>query len=119
MAKKPGVMLYFELLQVVRSLTNEEKGCLLEAILIYGRDGEEQDLPGRLQILWPLIRSRLDVDSDRYNKTVIRKRYAAYVRYAKQNGNEPLDYLSWQIQKGYSVVDGEYHPEETEYLTVI
>lgn len=66
MAKKPGVMLYFEIRPCLAHLSNEEKGQLFEAILAYGEDGELPTLDDRLEIAWAFIRQRVDADNEKY-----------------------------------------------------
>ena len=97
MAKiKPGVMIYFELAGVLATLTDAQAGKLFRAILEYGRDKTIPDLPGRLQCIWPIIQMRLDTDDDRYHQTTARRQYAAYVRWAKKNGEEkPMTFDEW------------------------
>ena len=113
---KPGVMIYFDVLPAMEHLSYTDKGRLFEAILRYGKYHVESNLSKRTEVLWPLIRMRLDTDEIRYQNTVTRRRYAAYVRWAKNEGKEPLDYVAWQEEKGYAVCDEEYIPLEPVFL---
>ena len=116
MNEKPGVMLYFDLLPTLEELSNADKGLLLEAILKYGKRREEIKLSKRTEVIWPLIRMRLDTDEMRYLRTVTRRQYAAYVRWAKRMGKDPVDFITWQERKGYAVNDEEMICLEPEFL---
>jgi len=95
MSEKPGVMIYFEIMETVRLLNDTQAATLFRAILEYGITKKEPQLPDDLLILWPLIRMRLDTDDDRYYKVAQKKRYGAYVRWARYNNSEPLPFEQW------------------------
>lgn len=76
MAKKPGVMLYFETRPCLARLSCEEKGQLFEAILAYGEDGEAPAFDDRLEIAWSFIRQRIDADNEKYQAKCERAREA-------------------------------------------
>ena len=84
-------------------LTDAEKGKLFEAILEYGDSGSIPDLEGSLAVIWPLIRRRLDTDNIQYDKIVVKRKYAAYTRWAKQHGEEAESYESWLYNNGYDL----------------
>ena len=92
---KPGIMLYFEICPCLKLMTQNEKGELLDAMMAYGQSGEEPELTEKLQIIWPLIRDKLDRDTDRYNRIVIRNEYASYAKSAAKNQEEKLSYSQW------------------------
>ena len=95
MKKKPGVMVYFELRGMLRLLPDAEKGQLFEAILAYGETGEVPELSPTLKVAWPLIQMRLDLDSSRYDLTVMKRRYAAYTRWAREHGEHIQTFEEW------------------------
>ena len=95
MAKKPGVMIYFDILETLRRLSDEEAGILFRAIMEYGATRQMPDLPGPLVILWPLIQMRLDFDDQRYRETTQKRRYATYCRDQKNRGQTPLPFSQW------------------------
>jgi len=106
--QKPGVMVYFDLLPALKQMSNAEAGILFKAILEYGRHNIPESvpqLPGKLAVVWPLVQQRLDSDEMRYLQAVTKKRYAAYVRWARRQNVEPKDYVSWQEEKGYTAYD--------------
>ena len=110
MKKKPGVMVYFELRGMLKLLPDEQKGKLFEAILEYGETGSIPELSPTLRVAWPLIQMRLDADTDRYAYVGLKRRYAAYVRWAKEHGEEPIAFSDWVEQKGYTVDENNYDP---------
>lgn len=110
MNQKPGVMMYFDLLPVLRSLSNADKGILFEAILEYGLHRRVIQLSNKTTVLWPLIQQRLDRDEMQYCKAVTKRAYAAYVRWCKYHGQTPLDFTQWQEEKGYCLINEAYEP---------
>ena len=103
MKKKPGVMVYFDLRGMLKLLPDAEKGKLFEAILEYGETGCVGELTDTLRIVWPLIQRRLDVDSLQYDKKVVKKKYAAYTRWASSHGEEVMSYEVWLDSHGYDL----------------
>ena len=101
MKKKPGVMVYFDMRRMVKLLTDEEKGKLFEAILDYGETGQTGELTDTLRIVWPLIQDRLDKDSFQYDKKVVKKKHAAYTRWATEQQEAVMPYAQWLESKGY------------------
>ena len=77
---KPGVMVYFSILEVLPHMTDAEKGVLFEAILRFARDGEEPEWGDNRynRAIWLLIRPSLIADNNRYYEVVARRKYAAY-----------------------------------------
>ena len=102
MKKEPGVMVYFELRGMLKLLPDSEKGKLFEAILEYGETGCVGELTDTLRVAWPLIQMRLDMDNSRYELTVMKRRYAAYTRWAKEQGKEVKTFEEWS---GIPVLD--------------
>ena len=101
MKKKPGVMVYFDLRGMLKLLPDAEKGKLFEAILEYGETGHVGELTDTLKIVWPLIQKRLDVDSLQYDKKVVKKKYAAYTRWANEHRENVMPYGQWLENNGY------------------
>jgi len=95
MQDKPGVMIYFDMLDTVKRLTDIQAGRLFRAILEYGATRREPKLPDNLYLLWPLVQMRLDIDDERYYKVSQKRRYAAYVRWTKSQGTEALPFDQW------------------------
>ena len=59
---RPGIMLYFDILEPIRMLSDEDKGRLLVAMLEYGRDGTMPKLEGPLGIAWSFVYPLIDKD---------------------------------------------------------
>lgn len=95
MQNKPGVMIYFDIQETVKRLSDRSAGILFRAILEYGATKKEPTLPDSLYMLWPMIRMRLDTDDERYHQMSQRRRYAAYTRWCKHDGENPLSYNDW------------------------
>jgi len=108
MKKKPGVMIYFELRGMLKLLPDAEKGQLFEAILEYGETGQLPELSPTLRVAWPLIQMRLDADTNRYTHVGMKRRYAAYVRWAKEHGEEPIAFSEWVDLNGHTVNENNY-----------
>ena len=94
---KPGVMIYFSVLEALAPMSNAEKGVLFEAILRFARDGEEPDFGKfkNLKPLWHLLKASLVADNNRYYQVTAQRQYAAYVRWSKKRGQNALDYDDW------------------------
>ena len=108
MKSKPGVMVYFDLRKMIKLLPDNEKGKLFEAILDYGETGETEELTDTLRIVWPLIQRRLDIDSLRYTQVGLKRKYAAYVRWAKEHHEIPKDFSFWKREKGYETDEQDF-----------
>ena len=94
---KPGVMVYFSILEVLPHMTDAEKGSLFEAILRFARDGQEPEWGENRYIrsIWSLIRPSLVADNKRYYDVAARRKYAAYVRWSKKRGDAVQNYDEW------------------------
>ena len=103
MKKKPGVMVYFDMRRMVKLLSDTEKGKLFEAILDYGETGSVGELTDTLNIIWPLIQNRLDSDSLQYDKKVVKRKYASYVRWTKEHNETTMLYNDWLDTMGYDL----------------
>lgn len=102
-ANKPGVMIYFETLQAIDTLSAEDTKQIMGAILRYARDWESPSLQGALAALWFFIKPSLDRDSARYDEMRTRGLWLTYCRKCKKEGIEPLAIEEWAAQQ---TVDG-------------
>ena len=69
--KRPGVMLYFDWLPALQSLTCEEQGQLLMAVLTYAQTGQIPNFHDRTMIFaWAAIQPHIDADEQRYAEVV-------------------------------------------------
>ena len=104
MKQKPGVMIYFELSDVLDVLSDADAGKLFRIILEYGKTMLEPVIPDNLLVAWPLIRSRLFFDNQRYNNLCLQNAYKSYAHWEKEKGRTPLPFDEWLLSKE--------HPQE-------
>lgn len=93
--KKPGVMIYFETGHAIKALDYETKGRLFEAIMEYAEFGTTPPMDGVLTAVWPFVKDKIDRDAMSYDKTVTKRKRAAYAKwwpdFARENGLDPND----------------------------
>lgn len=88
--KRPGVMFYFEWIEIVEELTAEEQGKLLMGALIYARTGKAPNFTDRaMRVAWRAMQSHVDADEERYNERVQKGEESANRRWEGKK-NEPL-----------------------------
>lgn len=77
---------YFDWLESLSACTDAELGQLLRAMLSYGRDGANPSFPAgsRLELVWGLLRSQVDVSIVAYSKRSASGRKAAGARWEQQ-----------------------------------
>ena len=69
--KRPGVMFYFEWIEIVEELTAEEQGKLLMGALVYAKTGKAPNFTDRaMRVAWRAMQTHVDADEDRYNERV-------------------------------------------------
>ncbi len=86
--KRPGTMVYFNLLDPVEALNMEERGQLFTAILQYGSKGEEPVFSGMLHMAWLFVKRDMDLDKERYSSRCEKSRKAAESRWKEKNTEE-------------------------------
>lgn len=92
---QPGVMLYFDMLEPIKVLPNEDKGRLLIAILEYGKLGIIPEFDGMLALAWGFVRPKIDRDREEYNRSVLRRQYATACRERKKKGEPEITFDEW------------------------
>ena len=92
---QPGVMLYFDILEPIKVLPNEDKGRLLEAILEYGKFGIAPEFDGMLALAWGFVRPKIDRDREEYNRSVLRRQYATACRERKKKNQPEITFDEW------------------------
>lgn len=97
---RPGIMLYFDILEPIRELSDADKGRLLVAMLEYGKSGTVPEFKGRLAMAWGFIKPKLDRDDECYEASKVQRKYAAFCK--KRNGlNLPkITFEEWLTMEG-------------------
>lgn len=98
---RPGVMLYFDMLEPIRVLPDADKGQLLVAILEYGKEGAVPQFDGMLALAWGFVRPKIDRDLEEYERTVLRRQYATFCRERKRKNEPDVSFEDWLIITGY------------------
>lgn len=109
--ERPGIMLYFEMLEPIRVLSDEQKGQLLVAMLEYGQYGVVPEFEGLLAVAWAFLRPKLDRDGQEYRMAVLRRRYAVWCRERKKRGDPEVDFEGYLT--GIGIGDDQCYPTTT------
>lgn len=92
---RPGVMLYFDMLEPLRALSDEERGRILMGILEYARDGTPPEFQGMTALAWSFIKPRVDRDVESYESAMAQRQYATFCK-KRSNLNLPkIPYEQW------------------------
>lgn len=115
---RPGIMLYFDILEPIRVLPDADKGRLLVAMLEYGQSGTVPDFDGMLALAWGFVRPKIDRDFEEYNRSVLRRQYATVCRERKRKGEPEISFDEWvnTIDNQCSSMitnDNQWHPTTT------
>ena len=96
---RPGIMLYFDILEPIRALPDSDKGRLLVAMLEYGQSGKVPQFNGELglTLAWGFVKPKIDKDSEEYNKTVLKRQFATFCRDRKKKGEPDITFEEWLI----------------------
>ena len=92
---RPGIMLYFDILEPIEVLSDAEKGRLLVAMLEYGQSGKRPQFDGMLALAWGFIRPKIDKDEAEYNQSVLRRQYATVCRERKKKNEPEITFDEW------------------------
>lgn len=100
---KPGVVIYFDVVNALKMLDYPEKGRLFEAIMEYGQNGTVPKFDnGMLTMAWAFVQPALDRDSLSYKATSLARQRAAHGKwwkvYAEENG---LDVNDVELKNAY------------------
>ena len=94
---RPGIMIYFEILEPIKMLSDEDKGRLLVAMLEYGRDGIVPELDGALGIVWSFVHPMIDKDGQRYDDMKLQREYAAFCKKRKRIWMPKILFDDWVL----------------------
>lgn len=92
---RPGVMLYFDMLEPIRVLSDEDKGRLLVAILEYGKDGVIPEFSGMLALAWGFVRPKIDMDGESYENAKVQRKYAAFCKKRAALKRSKISFEDW------------------------
>lgn len=94
---RPGIMLYFDILEPIRVLPDADKGRLLVAMLEYGQSGKVPQFDGDLglTLAWGFVKPKIDKDEAEYNMSVLRRQYATVCRERKKKGEPEITFDDW------------------------
>ena len=115
---RPGIMVYFDMMGPLKVLPDAEKGQLFWAMLEYGKSGIAPDFDGLLALAWEFVRPKLDKDFEEYNRTVLKRQYAAFCRIRKKNDEPEISFEDWLAtigEQNYQMVssDNKWYPTTT------
>ena len=119
---RPGIMLYFDILEPIRVLPDADKGRLLVAMLEYGQSGTVPEFEGMLALAWGFVKPKLDRDSEEYNRSVLRRQYATACRDRKKKGEPEITFDEWVRLGGHQctsmvINDNQWSPITTPSVT--
>ena len=98
---RPGIMLYFDILEPIRVLPDADKGRLLVAMLEYGQDGTLPEFDGMLALAWGFVKPKLDRDGETYENAKVQRKYAAFCK-RRTNLNLPkVPFEEWLNMTDY------------------
>lgn len=75
---KPGIMMYFDMMEAISMMAAEDAHQLMQAILCYSRDAIEPVLEGQVAIAWAFVKPKLDRDAQAYQEKSSPRQYAVY-----------------------------------------
>ena len=119
---RPGIMLYFDILEPIKVLPDAEKGRLLVAMLEYGQTGTVPEFDGMLALAWGFVKPKIDKDSEEYNRTVLKRQYATFCRDRKKKGEPDITFEEWLMtidDHSYQMIssDIKWYPTTTTTTT--
>ena len=97
---RPGIMLYFDVLEPIKVLPDDEKGKLLVAMLEYGQSGIDPQFTGMLALAWGFVKPKIDKDEEEYNLSVLRRQYATVCRERTRKGEPDITFDEWLKTNG-------------------
>ena len=118
---RPGIMLYFDILEPIRVLPDADKGRLLVAMLEYGQQGILPEFDGMLALAWGFVKPKIDRDYEEYNRSVLRRQYATACRERKRKGEPEITFDEWLKTSGnngnqvisHDINDNQWYPTTT------
>ena len=97
---RPGIMLYFDILEPIKVLPDADKGRLLVAMLEYGQTGKAPAFDGMLELAWGFVKPKIDKDEAEYKGVVLKRQYATVCRDRKRKGEPEITFDEWLRTNG-------------------
>lgn len=94
---RPGIMLYFDMLDPIRVLPDADKGRLLVAMLEYGQSGVVPEFDGMLALAWSFARPMIDKDGERYEDMKLQREYATFCKKRKRIWMPKISFDDWVL----------------------
>lgn len=98
---RPGIMLYFDILEPIRVLPDADKGRLLVAMLEYGQNGTLPEFDGMLALAWGFVKPKLDKDEASYEDSIIQRRYAAFCKKRRKLNLPKIPFEEWSAMPDF------------------
>ena len=98
--KKKGFVLYYDYMQHLSLLSNEECGLLFKSLFEYGENGNIPQLEGAALMAFSFIRAQMDRDALKYEE-ICQKRLEAGKKGGRPSNNtneKPNDFSENQIE---------------------
>ena len=92
---RPGIMLYFDILEPIRVLPDADKGRLLVAMLEYGQSGKLPEFDGMLALAWGFVKPKLDRDDESYEEAKVQRKYAAFCKKRNSLSLPKIPFEEW------------------------
>ena len=92
---RPGIMLYFDILEPIKVLPDADKGRLLVAMLEYGQTGAVPEFSGMLALAWGFVKPNLDRDEEAYQNAVVQRKYAAFCKQRRTLKLPKISFEEW------------------------
>ena len=94
---RPGIMVYFSILEPIMMLSDEDKGRLFVAMLEYGRDGVVPEFDGTVGIAWSFVQPTIDKDGQRYEDMRLQREYALFCKKRKKIWMPKVLFEDWVL----------------------
>ena len=98
---RPGIMLYFDILEPIRVLPDADKGRLLVAMLEYGQQGILPEFDGMLALAWGFVKPKLDRDGETYENAKVQRKYAAFCKRRTTLNLPKIPFEEWMSMTEY------------------
>ena len=92
---RPGIMLYFDILEPIRVLPDADKGRLFVAMLEYGQSGKAPEFEGMLAMAWGFVKPNLDRDEEAYENAKVQRNYATFCKRRKSLKLPKIPFEEW------------------------